>query len=707
MQKQEGKVEEELSSNEQKFEKEKFNDTLENQNINTEYLDNKSEDDEEQYDKKFNAYKEKEKYEKEHEQIKEKNEHKPRKKWVLPVIISSIVIVLAIIFSVIFAFINLNSDKIVSGVSIGGIDVSGLTKDEAAGKIQTLVNAKKERDIMLKYQDYETEINLDLIEADYCVNEIVDKAYNVGRSGNIFQNNYEILFTLIGKRNIDFDVKFNDEVLLKTLKDTSSNLPGALKESSYYIEEDNLIVTKGQKGILVDTEKVVEKIKKQLNDINSSNEGYIELVVNEKEPDPIDLDKIHQEVYKEAKDAYYTKEPFQIYPEVNGVDFNVEEAKELLKEDKQEYTIKLVITKPSVTISQIGSEAFPDLLGECKTRYDVSLVNRTTNLRLACQKLNDKVILPGETFSYNKTLGERTIAAGYKEAAIYANGQVVDGLGGGICQISTTLYNAVLHANLEIVERKNHQFVTSYIGAGLDATVVYGLTDFQFKNTRQYPIKISADVQNGIATVKIFGIKEAEEYTITFEVKTIGTIPYSTKYIEDSSLPVGTEQVTQKGTNGLQTETYIVKSLNGKIVSRSLLSKDTYNAMQRIVRKGTKANTTTSKPSTPAPTTQTKPTSSPTTNESTNKTPTTSEDKKPSTGTNGTTGGTSSGSNTSSGTNSGAGSGTSSGSGSNAGTGSSAGSSSGTGNGSTSKEEQTKPDTSSKNPGTTETNKKD
>ena len=179
MQKQEGKVEEELSSNEQKFEKEKFNDTLENQDINTEYLDNKSEDDEEQYDKKFNAYKEKEKYEKEHEQIKEKNEHKPRKKWVLPVIISSIVIVLAIIFSVIFAFINLNSDKIVSGVSIGGIDVSGLTKEEAAGKIQTLVNAKKEKDIMLKYQDYETEINLDLIEADYCVNEIVDKAYNV------------------------------------------------------------------------------------------------------------------------------------------------------------------------------------------------------------------------------------------------------------------------------------------------------------------------------------------------------------------------------------------------------------------------------------------------------------------------------------------------------------------------------------------------
>lgn len=165
------------------------------------------------------------------------------------------------------------------------------------------------------------------------------------------------------------------------------------------------------------------------------------------------------------------------------------------------------ITKPKVTISQIGSEAFPDQLATFTTRFDVSDVDRSTNLKIACQKINGKVILSGDTFSYNKALGARTAAAGYKNGKIYSGGQVVDGIGGGICQISSTLYNSVLLADLEIVERRNHQFVTSYVGPGRDATVVYGLTDFKFKNTRQYPVRISASAQNGIATISIYGIK--------------------------------------------------------------------------------------------------------------------------------------------------------------------------------------------------------
>ena len=111
----------------------------------------------------------------------------------------------------------------------------------------------------------------------------------------------------------------------------------------------------------------------------------------------------------------------------------------LCLEDKEQYEIQLTITKPKVTTSQIGSEAFPDLLATYSTRYDGGNVSRTTNLRIACQKINDKVILPGETFSYNKTLGERSAAAGYKYAKVYENGEVVDGIGGGICQISSTL----------------------------------------------------------------------------------------------------------------------------------------------------------------------------------------------------------------------------------------------------------------------------
>lgn len=278
-----------------------------------------------------------------------------------------------------------------------------------------------------------------------------------------------------------------------------------------------------------------------------------------------------------------------------------------MQEDKEQYEIPLNITKPKVTTSQIGSEAFPDLLATYSTKYDGGNIDRTTNLRIACQKINDKVILPGETFSYNKTLGERSTATGYKYAKVYENGEVVDGIGGGICQISSTLYNSVLMSNLDIVERRNHQFVTSYTPAGRDATVVYGMTDFRFKNTRTYAVKIKASCSNGIATVSIYGIKEENEYTVSFSTKTISTIPYTVKYVDDNTLASGTEKVKQKGANGIITETYIIKSLNGKVVSSKLLSKDTYNAMQRIILRGTKGITNTDNSQTNTPTTPTTP----------------------------------------------------------------------------------------------------
>lgn len=519
----------------------------------------------------------------------ENNNLKNNKKNILPIVIICIIFLIGTIFSIIFALININNNSIVSGVKIEGIDVSGLSREEAKAKIDLVYNEKKQKDILLKYEDYDATINPELIDANYDTESAIEEAISLGKSSNIIVNNYNILFALIGQKNIKVNMKINEDEAKKTIENIESNIPGAVVEPDYYREEDKLIITKGKEGLKIDTENLIERIKDNLKNINS-NQEYIEIPVINKVPEQIDIEKIHEEVYKEVQDAYYTKDPFTIHPEVEGVDFNIEEAKALLQEDKEQYEIQLTITKPKVTTSQIGSEAFPDLLATYSTRYDGGDVDRTTNLKIACQKINDKVILPGETFSYNKTLGERTVAAGYKNAKVYENGQVVDGIGGGICQISSTLYNSVLMSNLEVVERRNHQFVTSYTPAGRDATVVYGQTDFKFKNTRTYAIKIKASCSNGVATVSIYGIKEQNEYTISFSTKTISTIPYTVKYVDDSTLTAGTEKVKQKGANGIITETYIIKSLNGKVVSTNLLSKDTYNAMQRIILRGTKGS---------------------------------------------------------------------------------------------------------------------
>lgn len=533
---------------------------------------------------------------------------KTRKKWVIPASIG-IVLIIALFISTIFALVNINNEKIISGVSISGVDVSGLSKEEAVAKMTDIYNEKKEKEIPIKYQDYETTLNPTLMEVNYDVEKAVNEACTTGKDGNIFINNYKIISTLIGKKNIDVDMVLNEEVTKQTIEDIGVNLPGILIQSSHAVEDDELIITKGKKGVVINTQGLLDKVKNNLNDINSRGD-YIDIPVEEKDPDQIDIEKIHEEVYTEAKDAYYTKNPFTVYPEVQGIDFDVEQAKQLLQEDKEEYIIKLTITKPKVTLDQIGNEAFPDQLATFTTRYDPSDVNRTTNLQIACQKINGKVILAGETFSYNKILGPRTAAAGYRNGKVYEAGQVVDGIGGGICQISSTLYNTVLMSNLQIVERRNHQFVTSYLPAGRDATVVYGAIDFKFKNTRKYPVRIVASAKNGIATVSMFGLKEENEYTFSFNTKTVASIPFTTQYEEDSSLAPGTEKVKQKGANGIKTETYITKMQNGKVISTTLLSKDTYDAMARIILKA-KGEGGTTVENTPLPSTEQTPTQAP------------------------------------------------------------------------------------------------
>lgn len=515
-----------------------------------------------------------------------KNINKKKKRIILCVVIIAILLVL----STIFAVLNLNNNKIISGISISGVDVSGLSKNEAVEKIKSIYNSKIEKDIGLKYQDYEATLSPSLLEVNYDIEKAVDEAYLIGRDNNIILNNYNIITTLIGKKNILVDMSLNEEVAKQLLEDIGVNLPGIIIESTYSVEDDELLITKGKEGICVDADELLNKVKERLSDINS-NDDDIEISVKSKKPEEIDIEKIHSEVYKEAKDAYYTKDPFEVHPEVEGVDFDVEAAKKILEEEKEEYVIPLTITKPKVTLNDIGSEAFPDKLATFTTRYDASDKDRTSNLIIACRKINGKVVLADETFSYNKALGARTAQAGYKNAKVYENGEVVDGIGGGICQISSTLYNSVLMSNLKIVERRNHQFVTSYVPAGRDATVVYGMTDFKFKNTRKYPIRIMASAQNGIATVSIYGIKEENEYTFTFSTRTVASIPFTTKYVEDSTLPAGTEKVKQKGANGLKTETYITKMLNGKVISTELLSKDTYDAMTGIILKNTKTET--------------------------------------------------------------------------------------------------------------------
>lgn len=526
------------------------------------------------------------------EYVKEMLRKKKRK-----TIIFIFVVILAFLivaFSTIFALLNMNNTKIAKGISIKNIDLSNLTIDEARENLNEILEKQLIAELNVKYNDeYNITLSPAQIEFKYNVEDALNKAYSIGRSDNIILDNYTLLATTLFGNEVKIDYTYNEELLNAFIDDVNSKLPGLVQEPSYYIEDAKLIVEVGKDGIEIEKDKLKKQILDSISNrkLNNLNENYSQVVMistRKAKASKIDMDKIYSEIHTEPQDAYFELEPYKIYPDVDGVDLQIslDEAKSKVSGNEERYEFDLKITKAQKTIKDLGTEAFPYVVSSFSTRYDASNTNRSTNLRIAAEKINGTVLLPGEVFSYNKTVGKRTVEEGYKDAKIYADGGVVDGLAGGICQISSTLYNAVLLANLEIVERRNHSFTTSYVAAGRDATVVWGTIDFQFKNSRTYPIKIEASVKNGIAEFKIHGMQEQQEYEINILPRTTASIPYSTTYVDDPTLAPGQQVVSQAGHLGYKVTTTLVKKLNGVEVSREILSNDTYQPMRAIIRRG-------------------------------------------------------------------------------------------------------------------------
>ena len=463
------------------------------------------------------------------------------------------IFVLIIAFGI-FTVYNANNDNIVSGIFIKNVDVSNLSKAEAKEKISNYINSNLPENIALKHNDYETSIPLSSLNLNFDIDSAVDSAYLIGKNGNVFQNSFQAIKTMFMHTNIEPSYSLDIEQLKTSLKDISSKLPDTVKESGYYIEGNSLVITPGNEGNIVNVSQMVSYIKNGLSNL-TLKDRVLDIATIVEQPSKINIDKIYEEIYKEPVDAYYTQDPYAVFPSENGMDFKIslDEAKTMLEEQKDEYIIPLKVLYPKVTTNMIGREAFPDLLSTYSTKYSTRDRDRTTNLQLAANKINGTVLMPGEVFSYNQVVGERTIAAGYKEAPIYVSGKVVDGLGGGICQITSTLYNAVLYANLGIVSRSNHQFVPSYVTASRDATVVYGAIDFKFKNTRDYPIKITCSVSKGIATFNIYGLRSDNEYDVEISSRVTGTT-----------------------SSAIYSEAYRILKQNGQVVKSELLSRDTY-----------------------------------------------------------------------------------------------------------------------------------
>ncbi len=492
------------------------------------------------------------------------------------------------ILSTVFALINRDNETIFSGISIQGIDVSNLTIDEAKKKVSSIIGNHISEEISLQHNDFQTVILPEQFGVSFDVDSAVEQAYYIGKSDNLIKNNYTILSLLLKNYNISPSINYDEDLLNSLIESINAQLPDRVVNPGYSIDGTNLVITSGKDGILISSSDLKDEILSFLNDISSKNET-INIPVNNVGAEPINLDAIYKDIFKLPVDASYTTNPYVVYPSSNGLDFaiSMEDAKAIISNQQDEYTIPLKITYPNVTTNQIGNEAFPDLLSQFSTSFTSSGYNRSNNIILSSAKLNGLVLMPGEEFSYNQAVGQRTKAAGFRKAGAYSNGKVVQEVGGGICQVSSTLYNAVLYANLEIVERTNHYFNPGYVKAGLDATVSWGGPDFRFKNNRNYPIRIVTDTSGKKLKVYIYGLKTDDDCTVVLDPRYISSVPYKTTYQKDPSLATGETRVISSGSNGCKTATYkYVYDKNGTLISSECISRDTYSPHNKVVAVG-------------------------------------------------------------------------------------------------------------------------
>ncbi|MDR5587328.1 MULTISPECIES: VanW family protein [Clostridium] len=304
---------------------------------------------------------------------------------------------------------------------------------------------------------------------------------------------------------------------------------------------------------------------------------------------------VKSKVEDEPKDATLSinGNGFSIVDEVVGKSINMDEFDKKLKEiitghinEEIVVSMDLETVQPKITSKDLSK--INGIIGSYSSNYGTSSEGRSANIDLATKAINGVILMPGDVFSFNEVVGPRTVERGYKEAATYVGNKVEPGIGGGICQVSTALYRAVMHANIRAVERRNHSMSVGYAKPGLDATVSYGDIDYKFKNTYDSPIYIQGSTYNKVMTYNIYGdVSALGGKTYDMENEIIQTIEPTVKVVEDATLPEGQEVTESGGMTGYKTNSYQLTYENGVQTNKELISNDYYTAVDIVVKKGT------------------------------------------------------------------------------------------------------------------------
>lgn len=416
-----------------------------------------------------------------------------------------------------FSIYMVKRDKIAPNTIINGVDVGGLTKDEAKSKIKIFT----EDTFNLEYNEKSYSIELKDIDFKYNLDKTVQDAYDVNRKEGTLKNMVSMLGSRFGhKENIYIATEYNQK-------------------------------------------KADNEIKEKTKEINKEKE----------------------DARFETSDGKTT-----LKKDVDGISVNIEKTRQNMENSlsKNKFESEVAVDTETAEITTSDLKGIDSVLGTSMTTFRMSDENRSHNIRVATEASSKVILKPGQEYSFNGVVGKRSAENGYKNAPVIMEGEMEQDLGGGVCQVSSTLYNAVLKSGLEIVNVKNHSIPSSYVGMGRDATVTDSGIDFVFKNPYKHNIYIQNYVSGDTIVCQVFG-NSSDEQNVEITTSVIGVNAAQTKEVEKKDLEEGKKEEDKSPRNGYTVVTYrIFKDKNGKQIKKEKISTSYYPKRDGLVYVGTK-----------------------------------------------------------------------------------------------------------------------
>lgn len=476
------------------------------------------------------------------------------------------------------------NEKYSKNISLEGITVSNYSRKELEDLLNERYEKRKNEDAIFNYGDYQQRIKGSDIGISYDIPKTLDQLDRIEekllKSKNKNNSNDKIENAMV---YMDYD----NQKLKNAYMEANSVFNNETSEYIINPDKKEIILNKNIQKSFLDEKEYKEKVLKKFR---SNNFDQIEKINISNNIIPgIDIDKMYNDITREPKNAYLDRKNGFIKEEY-GIKFekSLEEIKEEYNNASGKIIIKYNIIKPKMTLKELQEKLivkkneFKNVLYEKTiTVSDPEDKGAIKNISIASYCVNEYILRPGEMFSFNNVLGNRTREKGYQDGPVYENGKETRGIGGGICFVSSGLYYVALYSNMQIIERSNHMFNPGYVPAGLDSAISMGNLDLKFKNTLSNPIKIITKFDGKNLKIQFLGTDEG--YSVQMETREYDNLKAKTEYRYNSNLEKGKKNIIQKGKDGLKVDVFRIIRKDGKEIKRENLGTDSYNKLDEII----------------------------------------------------------------------------------------------------------------------------